>query len=148
MSWSLVWLSVPGRVVSTMRVWARFSAYRNSQAALQAAVARGVSIWLVVETLHGAGSALQGDQPAAAFDGLHGATLWTWALDRRADGAKMHAKIAVADQASLLVTSANLTASGMNNNIEAGVVIRGGEAPRRAAEHLHALRRDGYLTAL
>jgi hypothetical protein len=29
-----------------------------------------------------------------------------------------------------------------------GVLIRGGEAPRRAAEHLHALRRDGYLTPL
>jgi hypothetical protein len=30
-NWSLVWLSVPGRAVSTMRVCARFSAYRTSQ---------------------------------------------------------------------------------------------------------------------
>jgi phosphatidylserine/phosphatidylglycerophosphate/cardiolipin synthase-like enzyme len=116
--------------------------------ALQAAVTRGVCIWIVVETLHGAGSALQGEQPAAAFDGLLGVTLWTWAVDRRADGAKMHAKLAVVDQTALLVTSANLTASGISNNIEAGVLIRGGESPRRAAEHLHALRREAHLIRL
>jgi phosphatidylserine/phosphatidylglycerophosphate/cardiolipin synthase-like enzyme len=43
----------------------------------------------------------------------------------------MHAKIAVADRRVLLVTSANLTQSGVAKNIEAGLLIRG--APPRSA---------------
>ena len=63
-------------------------------------------------------------------------------------GAKMHAKIAVADRTTLLVSSANLTTSGIGSNIVAGLVIRGGTTPRRAAEHLQALRDDGHLVRL
>ena len=117
-------------------------------AALRAATGRGVHIWIVVETLQGAGSALQGDQPAKAFADLPAAELWTWPADRRPEGAKMHAKLAVVDEQTLLVTSANLTTSGIDNNIEAGLLVRGGTAPRRAAEHLRALRRDGLLVRL
>jgi phosphatidylserine/phosphatidylglycerophosphate/cardiolipin synthase-like enzyme len=116
--------------------------------ALTAAVDRGVTVWVVIETLHGAGSAIQGDQPARAFAGLTGVQLWTWALDRRPEGAKMHAKIAVVDERTLLVSSANLTTSGITNNMEAGLVIRGGTAASRAAEHLRALRRDGLLVRM
>jgi phosphatidylserine/phosphatidylglycerophosphate/cardiolipin synthase-like enzyme len=116
--------------------------------ALAAAVARGVAVWVVIETLHGAGSAIQGDQPARAFAGLTGVQLWTWAIDRRPEGAKMHAKIAVVDESALLVSSANLTTSGITHNMEAGLVIRGGTAARRAAEHLRALRRDGILVRI
>jgi phosphatidylserine/phosphatidylglycerophosphate/cardiolipin synthase-like enzyme len=116
--------------------------------ALQAAAHRGTRIWIVVETLHGAGSALQGDQPADAFINLTGVQLWTWTVERRPAGAKMHAKIAVADRTTLLVSSANLTTSGIGSNIEAGLVIRGGTTPRRAAEHLQALRDDGHLVRL
>jgi phosphatidylserine/phosphatidylglycerophosphate/cardiolipin synthase-like enzyme len=60
----------------------------------------------------------------------------------------MHAKIAIADQTTLFVTSANLTASGISNNVEAGVLIRGGEAPAGQANISTPLRRDGYLTPL
>ncbi len=113
--------------------------------ALRSAVGRGVTVWIVVETLHGAGSAMQGDQPAKAFAGLQGVELWSWDVHRRSEGAKMHAKIAVADERLLLVTSANLTTSGISANMEAGVLINGGSAPKRASEHLRALRRDGIL---
>jgi phosphatidylserine/phosphatidylglycerophosphate/cardiolipin synthase-like enzyme len=116
--------------------------------ALASAVARGVAIWVVIETLHGAGSAIQGDQPARAFASLNGIQLWTWAVDRRPEAAKMHAKIAVVDERALLVSSANLTTSGITSNMEAGLVIRGGTAPQRAAEHLRALRREGVLVRL
>jgi len=114
-------------------------------AALRNAVDRGVAVWIVVETLHGAGNAMQGEQPAKAFANLHGVELWSWALDRRPESAKMHAKIAVADERILFVTSANLTTSGIGNNIEAGILVHGGNAAARAAEHLRALRRDGHL---
>jgi phosphatidylserine/phosphatidylglycerophosphate/cardiolipin synthase-like enzyme len=40
----------------------------------------------------------------------------------------MHAKVAVADRRVLLVSSANLTVSGIDENIEAGVLVRG-ESP-------------------
>ena len=60
----------------------------------------------------------------------------------------MHAKLAVADRRVLLVTSANLTQSGVGKNIEAGLLVRGGAAAQRAAEHVDALRASGELVRL
>lgn len=117
--------------------------------ALTAAVARGVVVHVVVETLAGARGALRGAEPAAAFAGLPGVRLWHWPAERRTeDYAKMHAKIAVADRRLLLVSSANLTQSGVNRNIEAGLLVRGGTAPQRAAEHIAELQGRGVLTRL
>jgi phosphatidylserine/phosphatidylglycerophosphate/cardiolipin synthase-like enzyme len=60
----------------------------------------------------------------------------------------MHAKLTVADRRVLFITSANLTASGVTSNIKAGVLIRGGTAPVRAAEHVVALRAAGEFVRL
>jgi phosphatidylserine/phosphatidylglycerophosphate/cardiolipin synthase-like enzyme len=117
--------------------------------ALAVAMARGVTVRVVVETLQGAGSALTGAEPAAAFASVPGIELWHWPVAQRAeDGAKMHAKIAVADRRALLVSSANLTQAGIGKNIEAGLLVRGGAAPLRAAEHIAELRAKGFLTRL
>ena len=117
--------------------------------ALGAAISRGVAVTVVVETLQGAGSALSGDEPYQAFTGIPGIELWHWPTSQRTEsGAKMHAKLAVADRRVLLVTSANLTQSGVTKNIEAGLLIRGGTVPVRAAEHIDALRSSGKLTRL
>lgn len=125
--------------------------------ALAAAAARGVTVRVVVETLQGAGSALAGAEPAAAFAGVGGIQLWHWPVGRRAGdgraaegdgGAKMHAKLAVADRRALFVSSANLTQAGVSRNIEAGVLVRGGTAPRRVAEHIAELRAKGLLERL
>jgi phosphatidylserine/phosphatidylglycerophosphate/cardiolipin synthase-like enzyme len=117
--------------------------------ALGAAISRGVAVTIVVETLQGAGSALSGDEPYQAFTGVPGLQLWHWPMSQRTElGAKMHAKLAVADRRVLLITSANLTQSGVSKNIEAGLLIRGGAAPVRAAEHVDALRSSGCLTRL
>ena len=117
--------------------------------ALRAAVGRGVTVSVVVETLQGAGSALAGDEPYQAFTGINGIELWHWPTDQRMEpGAKMHAKLAVADRRVLLITSANLTQSGVFTNIEAGLLIRGGNGPVRAAEHVDALRASGDLVRL
>jgi phosphatidylserine/phosphatidylglycerophosphate/cardiolipin synthase-like enzyme len=114
--------------------------------ALAAAVERGVQVDIVVETLAGAGSALQGADPAAAFAQIKGLALWHWPMAKRTDqGAKMHAKLAVADSRLLLTTSANLTASGLGRNIEAGLLVHGGSEPRRAAEHVRELQATGEL---
>ena len=117
--------------------------------ALRAAIGRGVAVGVVVETLEGVGSALSGDEPYQAFTGINGIELWHWPTARRNEpGAKMHAKLAVADRRVLLITSANLTQSGVSKNIEAGLLIRGGTAPVRAAEHVDALRANGDLSRL
>ena len=60
----------------------------------------------------------------------------------------MHAKLAVADSKVLLVSSANLTQSGIGKNIEAGLLVRGGTAPARAAEHIRAFQSSGALERL
>jgi phosphatidylserine/phosphatidylglycerophosphate/cardiolipin synthase-like enzyme len=60
----------------------------------------------------------------------------------------MHAKLAVADRRVLLVSSANLTQSGVGKNIEAGLLVRGGSAPLRAAEHIAELKISGVLERL
>jgi len=108
-----------------------------------------VVVRVVVETLQGAGSALNGAEPYLAFTSVPGIELWHWPSSKRSEpGAKMHAKLAVADRRLLLVTSANLTQSGVTKNIEAGLLVRGGTAPVRAAEHVDALRASGELARL
>ncbi|WP_308298846.1 DISARM system phospholipase D-like protein DrmC [Streptomyces sp. GESEQ-35] len=114
--------------------------------ALDAAVGRGVHIDVVVETLQGAGSALSGTEPASAFLEVPGLRVWHWPLGNRAEpGAKTHAKLALADRRVLLTTSANFTQSGVDRNIEAGVLITGGSVPARTSEHIQELQRTGVL---
>ncbi|MQA77392.1 MAG: endonuclease [Streptosporangiales bacterium] len=117
--------------------------------ALAAAIERDVRVSVVVETLTGAGSALAGAEPAAAFLRVPRVELWHWPSAQRTQArAKMHAKVAIADRRVLLVSSANLTQSGVAKNIEAGLLVRGGTAPARAAEHIAALQATGVLTRL
>lgn len=117
--------------------------------ALGAAAARGVSAIVVVETLAGAGDALAGEEPATAFLAVPGVQVWHWPPGKRPErSSKMHAKLAVADSEVLLVSSANLTQSGIGKNIEAGLLVRGGPAPTRAAEHVQQLQASGALQRL
>lgn len=123
--------------------------YQPLTDALGAAVARGVSAIVVVETLAGASGALAGEEPAAAFLAVPGVQVWHWPPGKRPEqSSKMHAKLAVADSEVLLVTSANLTQSGIGKNIEAGLLVRGGLAPARAAEHVRQLQASSCLERL
>lgn len=117
--------------------------------ALRDAVTRGVDVHIVVETLEGAGGLLSGPEPADAFTSVRGLRLWHWTPSAREhQRARQHAKLAVADRRTLLVGSANLTESGVNKNLEAGVLVTGGTAPRRAAEHIRELQRLRVLRPL
>jgi phosphatidylserine/phosphatidylglycerophosphate/cardiolipin synthase-like enzyme len=91
-------------------------------------------------------------QGKVAFDALAAfgpevaqhAGVYVWPMDQRPAGpagqrGSLHAKCAVADASQLLISSANLTEHAFNLNIELGVLIRGGELPRRA---------DSYWTSL
>lgn len=55
-----------------------------------------------------------------------------------ADG-RGHAKVAVGDGDVCFITSANLTGHAMEQNMEAGVLLTGGQIPRLLREHLQAL---------
>ncbi|MGW1181736.1 DISARM system phospholipase D-like protein DrmC [Streptomyces drozdowiczii] len=117
--------------------------------ALEDATARGVRVHMVVETLAGARGLLSGSEPAGAFASIPGLCLWHWVRDRATDSfGRQHAKLAVADRRVLFLGSANLTESAARRNIEAGVLVRGGDAPQRAAEHIVELQRLGVLQRL
>jgi phosphatidylserine/phosphatidylglycerophosphate/cardiolipin synthase-like enzyme len=123
--------------------------YAPLTTALSDAVARGVTVDIVVETLEGAGGLLSGREPAHAFSGIGGLRLWHWpASERPAPGSRLHAKLAVADDQVLFITSANLTAAGAERNIEAGVLLHGGPMPGRMADHIRELQRRGVLERL
>lgn len=114
--------------------------------ALTEAAARGVKTHVVVETLAGARGLLSGLEPADAFASVPGLRLWHWPRDSAGHPhSRQHAKLAVADRRTLFLGSANLTESAARRNIEAGVLVSGGEAPRRAAEHIVELQRLGIL---
>src|SRR5215210_3346003 len=90
----------------------------------------------------GAGTAQDLDRVLADLRAL--SEVYVWPLDRRPkDGAgrygSPHAKFAVADETTLLVSSANLTEYAFNFNMELGLLVRGGDLPGRVVQHLRRL---------
>ena len=72
--------------------------------------------------------------------GLPAARIYFLGRQRRSlAGGKVHAKVAVCDEAICFVSSANLTGHAMEKNMEAGVLIRGGSLPMKLQNHLEAL---------
>ena len=57
----------------------------------------------------------------------------------------LHAKFAVADGRCLLTTSANLTGNALERNMELGLLITGGEAPREVVRLVDDLIAQGDL---
>lgn len=128
-----------------------FAAYRVASIleALQAAAGRGVDIKLVLESAVESKGKVSHDAKAA-FDALGDtASFYVWPAQLRvsaaSDHAAMHAKCAVADHRVAFVTSANLTSAAMTDNMELGLVVHGGDVPRRIANHFEALIDGGHL---
>lgn len=111
-------------------------------AALDAAVTRNVRVSLILESpekLEGGGGA----HAYAKFRTYH------WPLDRREPpDAKLHAKAVIVDARDVLLTSANMTASAYEKNIELGVLCRGGGVAEQVQRHFDALIRRNVLEAL
>jgi phosphatidylserine/phosphatidylglycerophosphate/cardiolipin synthase-like enzyme len=111
--------------------------------ALSAADARGVHVRILLETAPQL-------RAADAFADLAGkVTLLEWALDHRpivgGRPASMHAKAVIADRTVAFITSANLTGSAMDHNIEVGVLITGGPLPEKLHRHFDQLEADGAI---
>lgn len=108
-------------------------------AALDAAVARGVAVSLILES-------------AEKLDGGGGAHAYTkyrtyhWPVDRREPPeAKLHAKAVIVDGRDVLLTSANMTNAAYDKNIELGVLCRGGRVAAQVQHHFDALIARGVL---
>jgi phosphatidylserine/phosphatidylglycerophosphate/cardiolipin synthase-like enzyme len=128
-----------------------FAAYKVALVVneLAAAADRGVDVRLILETSEASGGRLEVDA-ANAFTSLGAAvSFWVWPTDQRpvlpAGTAALHAKAAIADSHTALVTSANLTGHGMNEHMELGLIVRGGSVPRRLAAHFIQLMADRVL---
>jgi cardiolipin synthase len=118
-----------------------FAAYQMTSiiAALDGAVARGVSVALILESPEN----LEGGGGAKAYSKYR---IYCWPTEHREPpGAKLHAKAVVIDSRDVLLTSANMTAAAYDKNIELGVLCRGGGAARQVQKHFDALIARGVL---
>lgn len=108
--------------------------------ALNEASARGVSISMLLESSQDHGGSISFDAIGKIKALVPNAHLYTW-RDQGvifSDG-RVHAKVAVADRHTCFVTSANLTGFAMERNMEAGLLLSGGNIPQMLEEHLCAL---------
>lgn len=108
--------------------------------ALGRAIQRGVKVSMLLEASDQHGGGISFDAIAKMKSALPSARIYSW--EKNGDGfagGKVHAKVAVADEAFCFISSANLTGHAMEKNMEAGVLIRGGTTPRSLHRHLEAL---------
>jgi len=119
------------------------SMYDGLRHAIKAALDRGVTVTVLAEDKLD-NTYFPGD-PAIALAGLAVTRLRWPAARREKTWASLHAKVVVVDRSAALVTSANLSEVAAGDSLEAGFTLRGGDYPRRFAEHIDRLRSDGIL---
>lgn len=108
--------------------------------ALNAATDRGVALSMLLELSKDQGGNINFDVIGKMRDLVPSAKLYAWRdkVDPFFDGS-VHAKVAVADGKTCFITSANLTGHAMEKNMEAGVLITGGQISKVLNEHLKYL---------
>ena len=108
--------------------------------ALNDASARGLSISMLLESSQDHGGSISFDVIGKMRILVPLAKLYAWRerSAQFADG-RVHAKVAVADDDVCFITSANLTGHAMEQNMETGVLLSGGQIPRLLHDHLQAL---------
>ena len=108
--------------------------------ALNVANDRGVVISMLLELSHDHGGSITFDAIGKMRTLVPTARLYAWRdkADPFSDG-RVHAKVAVTDGMMCFITSANLTGYAMEKNMEAGVLISGGNIPRLLDDHLRSL---------
>jgi phosphatidylserine/phosphatidylglycerophosphate/cardiolipin synthase-like enzyme len=108
--------------------------------ALNDASTRSVNIFMLLESSQDYGGSISFDVIGKIRTLIPSAKLYAWCerANQFADG-RVHSKVAVADDDVCFITSANLTGHAMEQNMEAGVLISGGQIPRLLHDHLQAL---------
>ena len=117
--------------------------YDDLREALVAATTRGVDVTVLTEDPRD-NPGFNGS-PSKELSGVMAQRL-RWPADQRPEkGAALHAKLAVIDGSTAFITSANLTKRAAGHNLEAGVLLRGGDIPGRLIAHVRELRKQGRL---
>lgn len=108
--------------------------------AINAAIDRGVETRILIEASSANGGSLPVDPVATMRSCVPSALLYAW-TDRPHPftNGRVHAKVAVADERTAFLTSANLTGHALEKNMEAGILVTGGHVPASLRAHLHAL---------
>lgn len=108
--------------------------------ALRKAIDRGVDVSMLLESSDKHGGGVSIDAISQMRVALPTAHVYFWGDKGESyAGGKVHAKVAVCDEAMCFISSANLTGHAMEKNMEAGVLIRGGSLPMKLQNHLEAL---------
>lgn len=133
-----------------------FAAYKipSVKEAMLEAAKRGVAITLIFESPEASTGKMAFAGLKALGEELKGLSkVYLWPLDKRPKDpagrhGSLHAKCAVADEAALLVSSANLTEYALNLNMELGLLVRGGDLPGRVVGHLRQLVEEDTLVSV
>jgi phosphatidylserine/phosphatidylglycerophosphate/cardiolipin synthase-like enzyme len=108
------------------------------------AIGRNVQINILLESSIEHGGKVSQDSIKMMKLLFPSANIYTWSKSNSStehpNGA-IHAKCAIADSELAFITSANLTISAMERNIELGVLIKGGKIPGELNKHLNSLIR-------
>jgi phosphatidylserine/phosphatidylglycerophosphate/cardiolipin synthase-like enzyme len=121
---------------------------------LVAAADRGVEVAIVLESAaESEGNVSYEMATALGSKVAERAALYTWPAERRPRNprgslASLHVKCAVADRSALLISSANLTESALERNMELGLLVRGGPAPATVHRHFENLIDQGELRTI
>lgn len=130
-----------------------FAVYKiaNIRKALVKAADRGVKIKICVEAPEPSEGKMTYDTIKALGQQVaQNATVYIWPKDKRPQDEQgkygsLHVKCAVADEALLFISSANLTEYALTLNMELGVLIQAGPLPGNVATHFNRLIEDGVL---
>ncbi|WP_371061539.1 DISARM system phospholipase D-like protein DrmC [Rhodosalinus sp. 5P4] len=136
------------RAAETKLFMTSFVAYKLNSIieALEAALACGVAVSILLEASEDHGGGVSIDGIAAMKKALPEVRVYSWR--ERPDafvGGKVHAKVAVADERRCFISSANLTGHAMEKNMEAGILVSGGTVPQNLHRHLDALAVTGVI---
>lgn len=110
--------------------------------ALQDAAGRNVKIDILLESSKAHGGKIDIDSMDTFKKAVPSANVYAWNSKSKSSApwnGAVHAKCAVADGCLAFITSANLTRAAMENNMELGVLVKGGELPLELHRHLEAL---------
>lgn len=120
-------------------------------AEMEMAIARGVALTLVVETPESSQGKIPFGVDAVLSDQVKAkASILKWPHDKRERGengkyGSLHAKCAVADRTSVLISSANLTQYALNLNMEMGLRVKDNELAERIVRHFELLVQQTIL---
>lgn len=117
--------------------------------ALNEASNRGVLISMLFESSQDHGGSITIDAIGKMKTLVPAARIYAWQnkVEPFLDG-RVHAKVAVADETICFITSANLTGFAMEKNMEAGILVSGGQIPALLENHLNALVLSQIVTSV